>query len=393
MADPSQRPDTGGTLLIPVLSAANFVIGMGAFVVVGMLTPIARGFGTTPAEAGAILTSYAIAYALLSPLLVAATGAIGRRRVMAFGLGLFAVAAALSALAPGLGALHAARVLAAAGAGLFTPVAAAVVAGLTPPERRARALAAVFFGLTLAQVAGVPAGSALAYAVGWRATFAVVAVLALPCLWLVWTRVPRGLAFRPAGLADLGGVLRDGPVMLAVLCTTSYLGAIFVLNTYLAPLLEARMGFGGAGVSAALFVAGLGAVGGNVLGGMAADRFGPGRTILALALAQAGLMPLFALLPLPVAAAMALVFVWSLAGWSFMSGQQTRLVALDPSRASVVLALNAAAIYVGAAAGSAAGGAVLAQNGPQALGIGGGIAALAAAGHVALSLRVGRRTP
>ncbi|MEM1046072.1 MAG: MFS transporter [Pseudomonadota bacterium] len=385
--DTPRTPPADPTI-IPILSVSNFVIGMGGFVIVGLLNPVAEELAMGTAEAGWIMTTYALAYAVLSPLLVSATGAIGRRRVMAAGLALFAAANAISAIAPDAATLYASRILAAAGAGVMTPVAAAVGAGLSPPERRARALAAVFFGLTLAQVLGVPAGSFIAYTFGWRMAFWVVVLLALPCLWLIWTRVPAGLSFQPVALADLRRILVDLPVMLAVTFTTTFLGALYVVYTFVAPLLSDTMDYGRDGITLALFMFGIGAVLGNLLGGMAADRFGPFRTLLCLTLVQAALMPVFSALPLPGLAVMALMLVWSTFGWSFMAGQQLRLLTLAPESASVVLALNAAAIYIGAAVGSAAGGLILSSFGLTALGIGGGIAALLAAIHLVISNRI-----
>ncbi|GFE65639.1 MFS transporter [Litoreibacter roseus] len=372
-------------LLISVLSASNFVIGMGAFVVIGLLNPIADDFSLTASAAGWIMTTYAIAYAILSPLLVSLTGKIGRRRILTYGLSLFGLASLASAFAPNIEALNVARMFAAAGAGMFTPVAAAVGAGLSPPERRGRALAAVFFGLTLAQVLGVPMGSFVAYTFGWRAALLIVVALALPCIFLIWTRVPSGLSFETVSLADLGATLRDGPTMLAVLFTTSFLGAIYVLYTYISPLLATQMGFERDGITVALLIFGLGAVIGNVLGGMLADKIGPFRTLLGLAGLQVVLMPLFSTLPLPNSLLFGLLLVWSICGWSFMAGQQVRLIAIAPERTGVVLALNAAAIYVGAALGSALGGAVISSYGLGALGVAGGVTALIAVLHIVVS--------
>lgn len=377
--------------LIAVLSASNFVIGMGAFVVIGVLTPLAEGLSVTPEAAGQVLTVYALSYAVLSPLLVSLTGRIGRRRVLAFGLGLFTFAALLSAMAPSLLALQGARVLAAAGAGMFTPVAAAVAAALSPPEIRARVLAAVFFGLTLAQVAGVPLGSALAYSFGWRWAFATVAAIGVPCIVLIWRIVPAGLRFQPVSLKDLGRVLATPHLLVAVLFTASFLSAIFVVFTYLAPLLEGRMGFGALAVTAALVVAGVAAVIGNLMGGWLADTLGPARTMAILCVAQVGLLSSLSALPLPIWVVFVQIFVWNLFGWSFGAAQQVRLIQLDPNGATVLLALNAACIYVGAAVGSAIGGATLAASGLSALGlVGGGMAALALL-HLLFSIRMSGR--
>ena len=358
--------------------ATNFVIGMGGFMVVGLLVPVAQDMALTEAEAGWMMTAYALGYAVLSPFLVSATGHVGRRRILALGVGIFALAALMCALAPTAGLLNGARVLAAAGAGLVTPVAASVAAGLSPPERQARALALVFSGMTLAQVIGVPAGGWIAYTFGWRSAFGVVAFLSLPALWLIWTRVPAGLSFAPVSLGDLGRVLRHGPEMMAIGFTAVFMAAIYVPYTYLGALLTDTMGYGRDGISLALIIFGIGAVFGNLAGGAIADRIGPSRTLAVLALAQMVIMPVFSLLPLADALLMALLVIWALFGFSFMAAQQVRLISLAPAQAPVFLALNAAAIYVGAAIGSAIGGAAITWIGLTLLGVTGGAIALAA---------------
>lgn len=130
---------------------------------VGMLNPMAEGLGLSVSEAGWVLTVYALAYAVGSPVVVALSGAWTRRFVLAFGLLAFCIASAISAFSPDASVLFAARILAALGAGLFTPVAASVAAIMSQPEQRGKSLAAVFFGLTLAQVISVPVGSFIAY--------------------------------------------------------------------------------------------------------------------------------------------------------------------------------------------------------------------------------------
>ena len=356
------------SLVIVILSAANFMIGMGAFMVVGMLTPVGRDLGLSPEQAGWMMTTYALGYAVLSPVLVAMTGQVGRRRILAFGLGVFALANLAASLAWSEAGLFAARGLAAVGAGLVTPVAAAVAAHLAPPDRQARALASVFFGLTLAQVLGVPVGGWIAYTFGWRWAFATVAVLTLPIVALIWLRIPAGLSVPPVTLADLGRTLANPLHVLAVLFTTVFLGAIYVIYTYLAPLLTQSMGFGRDGITFVLLIFGLGAVLGNIAGGQMTDRIGPGRTLLILAITQVVLMPWFSALPMPVGLLLVLMVGWAVFGWAFMAAQQVRLIALDPRNVSVLLALNAAAVYIGAALGSATGGAVIAAQGLDALG-------------------------
>lgn len=387
-----QEPEEGSTKrLIQILSATNFVIGMGAFMVIGMLPPMADGLGMSIAGSGWIMTVYALAYAIASPLLVSGTGGIGRRRVLFLGVSVFALANLLAAVAPNGGIMLVARALAAAGAGMTTPVAAAVVAGVVAPERRATSLAAVFFGLTLAQVIGVPTGSYIAYSIGWRYVFLMVALLSVPCLWLIWTRVPRGLRFQPVGLRDLGTVLADWRIMVTILFTATFLAAIYVPFTYVAPLMEAHMGFGRNGISGVLLAFGLAAVVGNLLGGWMSDSFGPTPTLLFLAVCQVVLMPFLSFLPMAAWMVFVLVFAWSIFGWSFNAPQQARVISLAPDRAPVVLSLNAAAIYVGAAVGASVGGGAISQGGLLSLGWVGGAMALLGVLHLLVSARINRK--
>ncbi|NNE54017.1 MAG: MFS transporter [Sulfitobacter sp.] len=369
------------------------MIGMGAFVIVGLLEPLGQEMHRGAASAGQLLTVYSVAYAVLSPLMVAMTGQVGRRRVLAAALTLFGLAALLSALAPNFLVLNIGRVIAAAGAGIFTPVAAAVAAALYPEAQRARVLASVFFGLTLSQVLGVPVGSWIAYTFGWRWAFWLVLALCLPCIGLIWIRVPAGLRFQPVSLQDLGQVIRQGRTMLAVLFTGSFLGSIYVLYTYIAPLLSQSMDYGRDGVTFVLLMFGLGAVCGNIMGGYLADRFGWKITLIGLCLSQIVLMPFFSALPLAGWLLAALSFFWAMTGWGFMAGQQMRLIGIAGPQAPVVLALNAAAIYIGAAAGSALGGLVIAGFGVKATGIAASLCATAALAHLMISVRQAPRTP
>ncbi len=382
----SEKP----ALLIAALSAANFAIGMGAFVVIGVLTPISQGLSMTKQEAGFVLTAYAIAYAILSPLLVALTGKWQRRTVLLTGMGLFCMGALLSALSTDSTLLYLSRIVAAAGGGMFTPVAASVAFSISAPANRGKALSDVFFGLTLAQAIGVPAGSFIGYTFGWEVAFIIVSLLAAVSFALCSRLVPRSVAFQVNSLATLGEALADWRSMLSVLFTSTFLGAIYVVFTYLAPLLEATQGFDRNGVSLFLLMLGLGAMNGNFIGGRMNDRLGSGRTLMILCLGQIVMLSLFSYLPMPIGILAVMGFVWSSFGWSFMAAQQTRLVLQTPERQSVVLALNAAAIYVGASLGSYVGGHVLEIWGIDALGFAAAGAMVIALGHLIVSEKMAR---
>jgi MFS transporter, DHA1 family, inner membrane transport protein len=371
--------------LLPALAFANFAIGIGAFVVIGVLTPIAEGLRLTHAEAGLVMSIYAAAYAIGSPLAITATGRLDRRSVILMGMGVFLVATLLCAIAPNATTLLAARALGALGAGMVSPVSAAIAAAKSPPEHRGAALSFVILGLTLAQVAGIPIGSFLGYTAGWRATFwMVAAITVLALLGILW-RVPR-IRTPVNTLASLGRTLASPVLMPAILVTASVMGAAWILFTYFAPLLEERMGYGRNGVTFILVVFGAGAVIGNMLGGWLSDRIGPARSLVFSAVLLILLLPFFSLLPMPGVALATLTFVWGIVGWAFMAPQQSRIIALAPENQNVSLSLNASAIYVGAAIGSAAGGAIIEGPGIGALGWASALAMIAVLGHILLTL-------
>ena len=245
----------------------------------------------------------------------------------------------------------------------------------------------MFLGITLAQALGIPAGSWIAYTFSWRTALLSVAILALPVLLLVWFRIPKGLAFQPSSPAAIARVLRDGKIMLAICFTALFLAAIFVLYTFIAPILSQTMNFGRDEITLTLLIFGIGAVIGNILGGALADRIGSGRTLFILTVIQLGALPFYSLLPVPVALVFAWTLIWSTLGWSFGAAQQLRLVELCGAQAPVALALNASAIYVGSALGSGIGALTIASVGYSALGIAAALVMLAALANLQLSPR------
>ena len=129
------------------------------------------------------------------------------------------------------------------------------------------------------------------------------------------------------------------------------------------------------------------------MGGILADRLGWRITLIFLCICQMLIMPVYSLLPFAMPYLLGLSFLWSLFGWAFMAGQQSRLISVAGAQAPVVLALNAAAIYIGAAIGSAIGGVVIAVFGISAIGLAAGLASTIALIHLTLSTRFSPRPP
>ncbi|WP_167884380.1 MFS transporter [Leptospira ilyithenensis] len=362
-----------------LLALANFAVGLGAFVVIGVLSPVAASFQITPSEAGWLMTIYAITYAISSPFLVAITGSKDRAYVLFAGLILLILGSTLAIFSPDFSVLLVARVFMAIGSGVVTPVASAIGAASVNPEHRGRALATVFGGLTMAQAFGIPAGAWIGYAFGWRFTFGVVALLAFVCLVILYKSIQRGIVAQPNSLSTLKEVVLSPRLTIAVFFIVLFMGGIFTFYTYLTPFLEIRYGIQKIGVTSILLIFGLGAIFGNKLGGFLTDKIGAVRTLVMVCTAQIVILPVLTLVQMPLYAIGILIFVWSVFGWSSQVAQQARLTALDSKRAPVLLALHSASIYVGTSLGALVGGKVIHLTGYSSLG-------MVASGIVVISL-------
>lgn len=376
--------------LLNLLALGNFVVGMGAFVVIGILTPLADGLGVPKSSAAIVLTAYAIAYALLSPVGAAITGSLPRRDVLAGALALFCIGSVLSALSETLTMLAASRIIVAFGAALYTPLSAGVAVAIASPETRGKALARVFGGMTLAQVVGVPLGAWLAYRFGWQSTFWTVSVLAAAAAVVLYRMVPGNISFQATGISAVIAAVKDVKVMFATALTATIITAVYLVFTYFGPLIEASVGTNPETRTLFLVLYGLGAVAGNFAGGSLSDRIGPKNTLIIICIAQMVIMPFFSVIPWSPVIFAVIVGLWSAFGWSFMAPQQSRLVSIAPRAQALVLALNAAMIYVGIAIGSGISGRLLDSLGLAALGIAGGLGAAIALLHLLASSRVGK---
>ncbi len=376
-----------------VLALGTFAVGTDAFVVAGFLPAMAHSLHVSPATAGQSVTVFAIAYAVLAPVLATCTARLPRRTLLVAALLVLGAANLLSALAPNLPALLAARVLAAAGAAAYTPTAGAVGAALVRPELRARALAVVIGGLTVATALGVPLGELAGRLLGWRSALGLVAALCLLValgVGLIMPQLPGNP--RVPLRTRLAAVRRPG--VLAVLpLTVLGMAASYTVYAYSVPLLRA-VGVGAGGVLPMLFLYGLGAVPGNLLAGWATDRFG---AVPVLAAGYLGVAFSLALLGWAAAAHLSapllvavLVLAWGAGTWTQTPPQQHRLIAAAPAHAPLVISLNASAIYLGIGAGTALGGLTLGA-GPAAVFLAGAALAALAALLLLLLRLTGRR--
>ena len=259
--------------LLPLVLGA-FAIGAETFMVSGVLPQIAADLGVTAAAAGSLVTIFAIAYAFGSPLIAAATAGVERKRLLIVAISAFALANLVAAFAPNFLSLAAARALLALSAGSFMPAAVAFATALFSAERRGRAIAMIYGGMTAATVIGVPAGTYLASFAGWRAPFFGVAILAaLAAIGVADRPAAPAMACAPPVTAN-GSRSRGGRTVLQMLTLTALaLVGPFAINTFLGVLAELALGIGGDRLALVLAFFGVVSFAGSQFGGYAADRW------------------------------------------------------------------------------------------------------------------------
>jgi MFS transporter, DHA1 family, inner membrane transport protein len=380
-------------LRVLVLALASFAIGTGVFVVAGILGGVAEDFSLPLGTAGHAATVYAAAYAVLSPVLVAATGRVARRRLLVAVLILFALSNLAAALAPTFSLLLASRIAAACFAAICTPVATAVAAGLVAPEHKGKALSVVIGGVSASWVVGVPVATLVSDHFGWRSGFVLVAALAAVAAAGVGALLPAVKTPAPSGRLGSRLAVVGRPAVLATLAVTVLgMAAAFSVLTYVRPLLEDLAGLDGGGVASMLFLFGLAGLAGSVLGGYGADRLGYRTNVVTILLVLVFSLLSFSLLAVLGPAFVALGAATALAamataGFALTPLQQYRLIQTAPDEQNGVLALNASAIYAGQGLGAVVGSLVLGHASPASLGWAGAICAAAALIPSVFSLR------
>ena len=294
------------------LAIGAFAIGTTEFTPMGLLPVIADGVQVGIPTAGMLVTAYAVGVMLGAPVMTLLFSRFGKRAALMSLMVLFTIGNLLSAMAPNYATLLASRLVTSLNHGAFFGLGAVVAASVVPKDKQASAVAAMFMGLTIANIGGVPAATWVGQQVGWRVAFAGTAALGLIAMAALWLALPRGERGSVPDVRRELAVITRPSVLLAMATTVVGAGAMFTLYTYVAPVLAELTGASDAFVTLALVLIGVGFTLGNSLGGRLADWSLDGSTRIFLA----ALAVIMLLLPLAltnhVAAALGLL-VWGVA--------------------------------------------------------------------------------
>ncbi|WP_066286830.1 MFS transporter [Arthrobacter sp. B6] len=338
------------------LALGGFGIGLTEFVIMGLLPEVAADFSVSEASAGWLISGYALAVVIGALLLTAAVTRFDRKPVLAVLLVLFIAGNLISAMAPDYWMMMVGRVVAALAHGAFFGIGAVVAADMVAPTKKAGAIAIMFTGLTAANVLGVPFGTMLGQAAGWRSTFWAITGIGVVALAGILTLVPRtGHGGSTPSLRSELRAFGSGQVWLSILVTVLGYGGMFGAFTYIAFTLTEVSGFEASTVPWLLILFGVGLFAGNTLGGRAADR-NVDRTLLLVLAVLAVILVGFALTANSQPLTIASMVLMGGFGFATVPGLQMRVMKYASSAPTLASGANIGAFNVGNALGAWLGG-------------------------------------
>ncbi|WP_454812519.1 MFS transporter [Labrys neptuniae] len=362
---------------LTALAIGAFGIGTTEFSPMGMLRDIAQGVSVDIPTAGLLISAYAIGVMAGAPVMTLLLARLHKRTALMVLMGIFTIGNLLAAIAPGYWTLMAARIVTSLNHGAFFGLGSVVAASIVPRERQASAIAAMFLGLTIATIGGVPAATWIGQAIGWRQTFAATALLGLAAILALFLALPKG---EPGSMPDIRrefAAIAQRSVLTAMAATVMGAGAMFVLYTYVTSVLVEITQAGASFITLALALIGIGLTLGNTLGGRLADWSLDGAARLSLAALGVIMMVLPLALTNHWGAAIGLV-IWGMAAFAIVPPLQMRVMQVASAAPGLASSINVGAFNLGNALGAAIGSATLSLGlGYTAIPIAGGLLALA----------------
>ena len=343
------------------LAVASFGIGTTEFVIMGLLPNVAADLGVSIPSAGMLVSGYALGVVVGAPILAILTSRMPRKTALLALMAVFIIGNALCAIAPDYATLMAARVVTAFCHGTFFGIGSVVAAGLVPPSQRASAVALMFAGLTLANVLGVPLGTALGQAAGWRAPFWGVVGISVLALLAILFWVPAVKHDRSANLLQEFRVVRRPQVLLAMSISVLASASLFSVFTYITPLLQEVTGVSPHGVTMVLLLFGVGLTIGNFAGGKLADW----KLMPAIIGIFSVLVPVVAALSFTsqfLIPAVVTIVLWGVVAFALVAPLQVRVVDEAHGAPNLAAILNQGAFNLGNAGGAWIGGVAIAQG-------------------------------
>lgn len=340
------------------LAIGAFAIGTTEFSPMGFLPQIAESLNISIPSAGMLITAYALGVMIGAPIMTLWFGHFSRRKALILLMSIFTIGNILAAIAPSYLGLMGARIITSLNHGAFFGIGSIVATSVVPKDKQASAVAMMFMGLTIANIGGVPLATWVGQNIGWRMSFAAIAVLGLVTMLALYKALPEGtVGQRPDVKTELK-VLTRLPVVLALLTTVMSAGAMFTLYTYIAPSLMAITHASPSYITLMLVLIGIGFSIGNHFGGKFAD-LSLIKTLTGFLVLLMSMMLLFPILAQTHLGAAIALIIWGAAAFAVVPPLQMRVMSVAHDAPGLASSVNIGAFNLGNALGAAAGGAVL----------------------------------
>lgn len=379
-------------LCIGLLVLLGFSLGCSEFVVIGIEVNIADAFSVTLAQAGELISMFAITYAACTPVLAIVTGRFRRFQLLVAYAAIFCAANLVQALAPTFAVLLLSRVLIGAVSGAFLAVGVTFIPELMGPERMSMGISVVYAAFSVAMVVATSAGKMVAELFTWRvATWASLALAVVTCAALVAVLPREGATDEPATMHEQAGLLAEPQVLTGILIFVFGVGCVYVFYGYVTPYLEQVLGLSAMEASAALMGYGVVCFFSNLLSGWLDARFGMRALVVTFPLLAAllfGLWALGAAMPAALAVVMGIALLMYVASVPCISAFMETARRSHPKALTLASSLEPMSFNIGIAFGTAVGGAVVSGPGIASVGLVGGVFALVALALVLVTLRL-----
>ncbi|MCM3728826.1 MFS transporter [Neobacillus cucumis] len=347
------------TRKIYMLTFITFLLGTAQFVIVGILDKVAASVNVSLSSAGQLITIFALANAIGTPIIMLATARMNQRKRLLLGFGIMLLGSLGTVTLPGYNFLMLSRILLGVGNGFFVATAYSLAPKMAPAGREVRAMSNVAIGFSASLVFGVPIGRIVASSFDWKVIFWGIGFFTLLGIFSIARTIPPMEGDTPVPIGKQLALLKNLKNALALAVTFFMFIGYSVVNTYITPFLTSVARMEGGEISTILFVLGIASLIGSKLGGVAADRIGITRTLVGGIGIQAICLALLSIIPGSVIVTVIFLVLWMVSAWTFVPPQNFNLISLAPDASGIILSVNNSFVQFGFAAGAAIGGVVV----------------------------------
>ncbi|SDH27837.1 MFS transporter, DHA1 family, purine base/nucleoside efflux pump [Alteribacillus persepolensis] len=340
----------------------SFIAGLAELIIVGLLDVIADDIGVSLSAAGLLITAFSLTFAVAAPVLMVATAAVERKRLMLTTLSIFFVGNVLAALSHTYWLLMTARIISAASGSLLVVLCITMASTITAPPHRGRAIGLIYMGISASLVLGVPIGIMMGNIFGWQAPFVAISCFTVMTMLGILVLMPSVHVHDTPSIQTQWQSLKNSRLLAAHLTTFLFLAGHYTLYGYLSPYLKNVLELNETWVTIIYWLFGIAAVAGGAVGGGLSDKWGYKQTIYSVIVLFAVSMFVLPFTTTATTFFLLTVMIWGAMSWALSPPMQTYLAETYHKTSDIQQSLNNAALHTGIAFGSVSGGLVVEQG-------------------------------